>query len=161
MRWGWVGFFDSFDDPVVAGRPVRHGLRLGGRTRGADLCVGPACFTTNDELGLQIDGFDDPSGPVDPAEPPYYESLWVDHGWEQAMDLWGWHFDRSTTSLSERQRRTLDRIQQRARVQVRSIRMDDFDAEVGRFFEVYNSAWRTTGGSCPCPRPRSGTWPGS
>ncbi len=51
VRWGWVGFFDSFDDPAVARRLVRRRLRVGGRTRGADTCVGPACFTTNDELG--------------------------------------------------------------------------------------------------------------
>ena len=57
----------------------------------------------------------------------------------------------ATTSLSDRQRRTLDRIQQRARVQVRSIRMDDFDAEVGRFFEVYNAAWSDNWGFAPMP----------
>ena len=50
------------------------------------------------------------------------------------MDLWGWYFDRDHTGLSERQRQTLERIQQRARVTVRGIRMHDFDAEVGRFY---------------------------
>ncbi len=67
------------------------------------------------------------------------------------MDLWAWHFDRRTVTLSERQRRTLDRIQQRARVKVRGIRMDDFDGEVGRFFEVYNAAWRHNWGFAPMP----------
>ena len=115
------------------------------------MCVGPACFTTNDELGLQVDGFDDPPTLLTLQNPRYYESLWVDHGWEQAMDLWAWHFDTPTTALSERQRRTLDRIQQRAQVSVRGIRMDDFDAEVGRFFEVYNAAWSDNWGFAPMP----------
>jgi ribosomal protein S18 acetylase RimI-like enzyme len=150
VRWGWVGFFDSFDDPMVAGALFDTACAWAG-TRGADLCVGPACFTTNDELGLQIDGFDDPPALLTLQNPRYYESLWVDHGWEPAMDLWGWHFESRTTSLSDRQRRTLDRIQQRARVQVRSIRMDDFDAEVGRFFEVYNAAWQDNWGFVPMP----------
>jgi hypothetical protein len=84
--------------------------------------------------------------------PRYYETLWVEHGWEQAMDLWAWHFDRRTAAISDRQRRTLDRIQQRARVRVRSICMDDFDAEVGRFFEVYNAAWQDNWGFAPMPK---------
>lgn len=150
VRWGWVGFFDSFDDPVVAGALFDTACAWAAG-RGAETCVGPACFTTNDELGLQVDGFDIPPTLLTLQNPPYYESLWVEHGWEQAMDLWAWHFDRSTTALSERQRRTLDRIQQRAKVQVRSIRMDDFDGEVGRFFEVYNAAWSHNWGFAPMP----------
>jgi GNAT superfamily N-acetyltransferase len=150
VRWGWVGFFDSFDDPAVAAALFDTACSWAAG-RGADLCVGPAGFTTNDELGLLVDGFDDPPALMTLQNPRYYERLWVEQGWEQAMDLWGWHFDARTTAISDRQRRTLDRIQQRAKVQVRSIRMDDFDAEVGRFFEVYNSAWRDNWGFAPMP----------
>jgi GNAT superfamily N-acetyltransferase len=150
VRWGWVGFFDSFDDPAGAGALFDTACSWAA-ARGADLCVGPASFTTNDELGLLVEGFDDPPALMTLQNPRYYERLWVDQGWEQAMDLWGWHFDHRTTALSDRQRRTLDRIQQRARVQVRGIRMDDFDAEVGRFFEVYNAAWQDNWGFAPMP----------
>ena len=150
VRWGWVGFFDSFDDPAVAGA-LFDAACAWAADRGADLCVGPACFTTNDELGLQVDGFDDPPALLTLQNPRYYETLWVEHGWEPAMDLWAWHFDSRTTALSDRQRRTLDRIQQRAQVTVRSIRMDEFDAEVGRFFEVYNAAWSDNWGFAPMP----------
>ena len=34
---------------------------------------------------------------------------------------------------------------------VRSMRMKDFDAEVGRFFEVYNAAWSRNWGFAPMP----------
>ena len=67
------------------------------------------------------------------------------------MDLWAWHFDKSTTALSERQRKTLDRIQQRAQVVARGMDMDNFDAEVGTFFEVYNAAWSENWGFAPMP----------
>ncbi len=150
VRWGWIGFFESFDDPAVAGA-LFDAASSWAAAGGADLCVGPACFTTNDELGLQVEGFDDPPALLTLQNPRYYESLWVEHGWEQAMDLWGWRLDQATTALSDRQRQTLDRIQQRARVQVRSIRMADFDAEVGRFFEVYNAAWQGNWGFAPMP----------
>jgi GNAT superfamily N-acetyltransferase len=149
-NWGWVGFFDSFDDPAVA-EALFEAACGWARQRGAESGVGPACFTTNDELGLQVDGFDDPPAILTLQNPRYYEGLWLDQGWEPAMDLWGWRFLSRTTELSERQRRTLDRIQSRARVTVRQIRMDDYDAEVGRFFEVYNAAWSANWGFVPMP----------
>ena len=150
VKWGWVGFFDAFDDAEAAGALFDEATAWAS-ARGADTCVGPANFTTNDELGLQIDGFDIPAALLTLENPPYYERLWVDHGWEPAMDLWAWEFLRTNTMLSERQRRTLERIQQRSKVTVRDIRMDDFDNEVGRFFEVYNAAWSMNWGFAPMP----------
>jgi GNAT superfamily N-acetyltransferase len=152
VKWGWVGFFDSFDDPTVAGALFDAACSWAAEN-GADTCVGPACFTTNDELGLLVEGFDQPTALLTLQNPRYYESLWVDHGWEPAMDLWAWRFESTTTELSDRQRRTLDRIQKRAKVVPRGIRMDDFDAEVGRFFDVYNAAWSANWGFAPMPEP--------
>jgi len=152
VKWGWVGFFDSFDDPSVAGALFDTACGWAAAL-GADTCVGPACFTTNDELGLLVEGFDQPATLLTLQNPRYYEGLWVGHGWEPAMDLWAWRFQRTTTELSERQRRTLDRIQKRAKVVARGIRMDDYDAEVGRFFEVYNAAWSANWGFAPMPEP--------
>jgi GNAT superfamily N-acetyltransferase len=149
VRWAWVGFFDTFDDPGTAGALFDTACEWAAR-RDADTCVGPACFTTNDELGLLVDGFDTPPALLTLQNPRYYEALWVGHGWQPAMDLWAWQFDRSV-ELSDRQRRTLARIQERAKVSVRGIRMDDFDAEVGRFFEVYNAAWQDNWGFAPMP----------
>jgi GNAT superfamily N-acetyltransferase len=36
-------------------------------------------------------------------------------------------------------------------VRVRSINMDDYDAEVGRFFDIYNAAWQDNWGFAPMP----------
>jgi ribosomal protein S18 acetylase RimI-like enzyme len=150
VRWGWVGFFDTFDDPPVAAALFDQACRWAAEQK-VDTCVGPACFTTNDELGLLVDGFEDPPALLTLQNPRYYERLWVDAGWEPAMDLWGWRFAKVSTELSDRQRRTLDRIQRRAQVRPRSLRMDDFDAEVGRFFDVYNAAWSHNWGFAPMP----------
>jgi ribosomal protein S18 acetylase RimI-like enzyme len=149
VKWGWIGFYDSFDDDEVAKALFDTACGWTGR-RGADTCVGPANFTTNDELGLLVEGFDSPASVLTLENPPYYERLWTGHGWEQAMDLWGWELGRATV-FSERQRRALDRIQKRARVTARGINMADFDAEVGRFFEVYNAAWSYNWGFAPLP----------
>ncbi|HMC38869.1 MAG TPA: hypothetical protein VKI19_04345 [Acidimicrobiales bacterium] len=152
VRWAWVGFYDSFDDPDVAAALFEVACAWAAE-HGADTCVGPANFTTNDELGLQVDGFDDPPTILTLQNPPYYEGLWTAHAWEPAMELWAWHFVKTQTALSDRQRRTLERLKTRAKVRARSIDMDDYDAEVGRFFEVYNAAWQDNWGFAPLPEP--------
>lgn len=152
VRWAWVGFFDSFDDPEAAAA-LFDAASSWARTEGADTCVGPANFTTNDELGLQVDGFDDPPTILTLQNPRYYERLWTAHGWEPVMDLLGWKFVREEVGLSDRQRRTLERLQRRANVRIRSIDMGDYDAEVGRFFDIYNAAWQDNWGFAPMPEP--------
>jgi GNAT superfamily N-acetyltransferase len=150
VNWGWVGFFDSFDDSQAAGALFETATSWAAGL-GAESCVGPACFTTNDELGLLVEGFERPPTILTLQNPPYYERLWVEHGWEPAMDLWAWELVGAGFQLSDRQRRTLDRIQQRAEIVARGIDMRDFDAEVGRFFEVYNAAWSRNWGFAPMP----------
>jgi ribosomal protein S18 acetylase RimI-like enzyme len=148
--WGWVGFFEAEDDPEAA-----HALFDTAcewiTERGADTAVGPASFTTNDELGLLVEGFDDPPLMLTTQNPSYYERLWVDYGWEPTMDLWAWKLDRTTVGLSERQRRTLARIRERTKLTVRGMKMSDFNAEVGRLFDVYNAAWSKNWGFAPMP----------
>jgi ribosomal protein S18 acetylase RimI-like enzyme len=147
-HWGWVGFFECVDDQQVA-EAMFDAATSWCRDHGAEVCTGPASFTLNDECGLLVDNFDDPPLILTTENPPFYERLWTSAGWEQAMDLWAWRFERPTTELSERQRRILERLRKRANVTVRSARMKDFDAEVERLFEVYNAAWSQNWGFAP------------
>lgn len=148
--WAWVGFFDSVDDGDVAGSLFDVALDWS-RRQGARMAVGPANFTTNDELGLLVEGFGTPATLLTLQNPPYYEALWVGGGWGQVMDLYGYQFRRDSTDLSERQRRMLERLRERSRVRVREMNMADFDAEVGRFFELYNATWQHNWGFVPMP----------
>jgi GNAT superfamily N-acetyltransferase len=152
VSWAWAGFFDAFDDSAAATALFDTALEWAGQ-QGATTCVGPASFTTNDELGLQVDGFNIPPTIMTTQNPPYYERLWVDAGWEPAMDLLAWHFDKETTALSARQRERLDRLRSAAKIRARQVNMDDWDADVGRFFEVYNAAWQDNWGFAPMPEP--------
>jgi GNAT superfamily N-acetyltransferase len=148
--WAWVGFFDSVDDPDVAGSLFEVALDWS-RRQGAKVAVGPANFTTNDELGLLVDGFSTPAVLMTLENPRYYEQLWVGAGWSQTMDLYGYQFHRDSTSLSERQRKTLERLKQRSRVTVREMGRQDFHTEVGLFFDLYNKIWQNNWGYVPMP----------
>ncbi|MBV8160687.1 MAG: hypothetical protein JO265_07180, partial [Acidimicrobiia bacterium] len=144
----WVGFFECFDDPEAAGALFDTACRWA-NAKGVAECVGPASFTTNDECGLLVEGFEHPPMLLTPQNPRYYEHLWVDAGWEPAMDLWGWRMHKDRDGLSERQLRILARLKAKADVQIRTMRMNDFEAEVERFFEVYHSAWARNWGFAP------------
>lgn len=150
VSWGWVGFFETVDDPAVVAAMFDVAWRWL-KLQGAKTAVGPASFTTNDDIGLLVEGFDDPPTFLSVYNPPYYEHHWVDHGWEQAMDLWAWKLVHGGVGLDERQRRTLERLKERAKLTIRPMRMKDFDAEVKRLFEVYNAAWSKNWGFAPMP----------
>jgi hypothetical protein len=150
VQWGWVGFFEVADDAEAVAALFDVAWRWL-KLQGAATAVGPASFTTNDDIGLLVEGFEDPPYFLCVHNPPYYEQHWVANGWEQAMDLWAWKLVRGDIGLDERQRRTLARLRERAKVTIRPMRMKDFDAEVGRIFEVYNAAWSKNWGFAPMP----------
>jgi hypothetical protein len=67
------------------------------------------------------------------------------------MDLWAWRLDRSRAEprLSARQQAVVERYLARGRLQVREASMSNFDAEVGRIFRLYESAWARNWGFAP------------
>ncbi len=148
LSWAWVGFFECFDDQEAAGALFDTATRWAG-AKGVEECVGPASFTTNDECGLLVEGFEHPPMILTPQNPPYYEHLWVDAGWEQAMDLWAWRVTQAGTALTDRQRRALDRLMAKGDLTIRNLRMEEYDKEVDRFFEIYHSAWARNWGFAP------------
>jgi GNAT superfamily N-acetyltransferase len=149
-RWAWVGFFDCVDDSEVAASLFDVALDWS-RRQGAEVATGPGNFTTNDEIGLLVEGFEHPAVVMTLENPPYYEALWLSAGWEPAMDLYGYQFTRAHTDLSGRQRRALERLRVRSNVKLREMRRDDYWAEVGRFFDFYNQTWQHNWGYAPMP----------
>src|SRR3954452_3596082 len=56
-KWGQFGFFECEDDPEAA-RALIDTAEGWVTARGCDRLVGPFDFTTNDECGVLVDGFD-------------------------------------------------------------------------------------------------------
>jgi ribosomal protein S18 acetylase RimI-like enzyme len=130
---GWFGFFETEEDPEVA--------------------AGPADFTTNDEVGLLIEGYERAPMVLQPWHPPYYRALVEGHGLEKAMDLLMWELWLGDLLEGDAFH---DFIEEAARkgetehgVHLRSMRKDDLKAEIGRFLEVYNEAWGRNWGFVP------------
>jgi hypothetical protein len=83
---GFFGFFESIDDQAVADLLLTTANDWC-RARGHDVMRGPASFSTNDECGLLVDGFDPPPTIMTPHNPPYYATLLERAGFAKAKDL--------------------------------------------------------------------------
>jgi len=147
---GFFGFFESVDDQAVAGALLKTANDWC-RARGHDVLRGPASFSTNDECGLLIDGFDKPPTIMTPHNPPYYATLLERAGFAKAKDLLMLeggdqvHF----VTVPERLNRAVDLMLKRAGVTLRPLRMKDFKNEVELVKTLYNACWEKNWGFIP------------
>jgi GNAT superfamily N-acetyltransferase len=150
-RDGMFGFFDAEDDAGVAEALV--GAAAGWlRERGRERMLGPMDFTTNDECGVLIEGFDEPSMILEPWHPPYYRRLLEGLGLAKEMDLLMWELWFGKLKAGTELHPLIHAAAAKSReegVVLRNMRRDDLEAEVTRFMEVYNDAWGDNWGFVP------------
>ncbi len=147
--WGMFGFFECEND-VQAANALLGTAEEWLRARGRDRMVGPMDFTTNDECGVLIDGYDLLPTVLTNWQHPYYPRLIEGAGLTKAMDLYMW-----TLEVSERSAvhpaiwRAAADVERKYGITVRPMRKKDMEAEIGRFLEVYNAAWERNWGFVP------------
>jgi GNAT superfamily N-acetyltransferase len=147
--WGLFGFFECEENPETA-RALLSAAEEWLRARGRDRMVGPMNFTTNDECGILIDGYDLLPTVLTDWHHPYYPSLIEGAGLTKAMDLYMWSLavaDRG--SVHPAIWRVAAEVESKYGITVRNMRKKDMEAEVGRFLEVYNAAWERNWGFVP------------
>ncbi len=145
-KTAFFGFFESIDDPTVAGALLEAAARFGAE-RGMERLRGPASFSTNDECAMLVEGFDSPPCVMMPYNPRYYPKLMEAAGLAKVKDLVAYHMKSDT--IPERLARFGEEIARRENVAVRSFNMKRFDDEIDRFRVVYNQAWERNWGFVP------------
>ena len=147
--WGLFGFFECEDDPKAA-RALLAAAEHWLRARGRDRMVGPMDFTTNDECGVLIDGYELLPTILTNWHQPYYPGLIEAAGLVKAMDLYMWNLEVSDRSrVHEAIWKIAGEVETKHGITVRSMRKKDMEAEIGRFLEVYNAAWERNWGFVP------------
>ncbi len=143
---GFFGFLETIDDQAVADA-LFDAAADWLRPRGLDTMRGPASFSTNDECGLLVDGFDSPPTVLNPHNPEYYVRLVERAAFVKAKDVVQY---RSTNpNMPERLIRGARLLATRKKITLRQIDMKRFDEEIARVKEVYNSAWEKNWGFVP------------
>lgn len=147
---GWFGFLEMENDPEVASALIAAAADWLA-SRGIRIMRGPMNPSTNYECALLVEGFDSPPYVMMPYNPPYYAALLDKLGLRKARDLYAYHTTASEISVAKAER-VAERAAATHGVKVRPVRMSELDAEIERFFQIYNSAWSTNWGFVPMSR---------
>lgn len=149
-RVGFFGFFESENDPVVAGA-LFDAAAAWLRGRHFDVMRGPASFSVNDECGLLVEGYDTPPALMMPHNPRYYEGLVEGAGCVAVKNLLVYENGdaKNPPPVPERLARATDLLTRRLGLTVRALRMGEFREEVERVKQLYNAAWERNWGFVP------------
>ncbi|OLC70567.1 MAG: hypothetical protein AUH78_20555 [Gemmatimonadetes bacterium 13_1_40CM_4_69_8] len=149
-RWeaeaGFFGFFECADDAVAA-RALFGAAEADLCTQGVRHVLGPVNLTTNDEVGLLVDGFDSRPMVLSPYNAPYYARLVEAAGYAPRLDYYAhaWTPDTGLAPVVAR----LRRLAARDGVTVRPVHPRRWDAENRLLFELYNASFADLWGFVP------------
>lgn len=146
---GFFGFFECIDDQEVADA-LLESAKAWVKNLGATNIIGPVNLSTNDTCGLLVDGYDKPPMAMMPYNFPYYEKLLLGGSLVKKTDLLAYEINVSDSN--DRSVRLLDALQNRlirSGIVIRKVNLKDFDNEVKKIREVYNTAWDKNQGFVP------------
>lgn len=146
---GWFGAFEVEDDPEAATALLATAADWV-RGQGATALRGPQTFTTHDECGLLIDGFEPPIL-LYPYNKPYYARLIEGAGLHGIMDTHAFTINHVSARehLEGRLKRITDSLMKRSKLTIRPVDGKNLQAEFALFKELYNAAWQKNWGFVP------------
>jgi GNAT superfamily N-acetyltransferase len=147
---GFFGFFEVEQDPTIASALLQTAAEWV-RARGLTTLRGPASFSTNDECGVLVNGFDTPNTLMMPHNPPYYPMYLEQAGFKKAKDLLVYRggYEACYIPVPERLARGTELIRERQGITIRPLNMKDFEGDVELIKRLYNSAWEKNWGFVP------------
>jgi GNAT superfamily N-acetyltransferase len=150
VNTGFFGFFEVLDDPEAAAALLATAEDWA-RQAGHATILGPAQFSTNDEVGLLVDGFNDAPRMLMTYNPPRYMGYLDSAGYKTAMNLWAYSLAIAdfVRNKPEKLERVASKVLDRGKLHVRRINMKRFDHEVEFVKKIYNTSWERNWGFVP------------
>lgn len=145
-RAGFFGFLEFVDDPAVSAA-LLGAAESWVAGRGLEVCRGPMNFSSNEEWGLLIDGFERPPTIMMTHNPRYYARHLEACGYTKARDLIAYLLD--DPALPARLAGAMEKLSRRGGVTIRTLDMRRFDSEVDAIKSIYNEAWERNWGFIP------------
>jgi GNAT superfamily N-acetyltransferase len=146
------GFFETVEDPAVAGALLNTATEWA-RERGRSRILGPMDFTTNDEVGILIEGYELRPMILENWHPPFYRELLEGQGFGKAMDLLMWELEFGRLKQGESFDPSIHAAAEKALrdegVTIRNIDKGNLAHEMHLFTPVYNDAWSDNWGFVP------------
>jgi GNAT superfamily N-acetyltransferase len=149
---GFFGCFEVYDDQEAATALLNMAAQHV-QACGCTALRGPASFSTNDECGLLVEGFDTPPVVMYTYNPPYYQRL-VENagGFEKVMDAFGYHLTlrgAEMTGSIEKTFRVIRKNNERRGLTVRAADPKNLKQDLKTLKEIYNKAWDKNWGFVP------------
>ena len=147
-KTGHFGFFETIDDPAVANAlfaVAEDWLRR----QGAEKVVGPFSLSINEESGLQVDGFDEPSFLMMPHHLPYYAALVEQNGYHKVKDLYAYEVGLVEATIPRAVKRVVASTEKAEDVVFRKIDRNNYDEDLATILDIFNDAWRDNWGFLP------------
>jgi len=146
---GFFGFFECINEQEVADKLISAASKWI-KKKGMDTLRGPMNFSTNDECGLLVNGFESSPFVMMTHNPPYYLELLTKAGLEKSMDLLAYLIPKRPTP--ERLQRVVDKLQKRGRFTVRELsskNKKELRKDLEIVFTIYTKAWERNWGFVP------------
>jgi len=150
-RAAFFGAFEVLDDAEAAVALLRRACEWA-RSEGMSFIRGPATFSSNEEWGLLVDGFESPPTVLTVYNPPRYAAYIESAGFTKAMDLLGYEIRREQVErepLPAKFTRAVGRARRHSGIRLRSLEMRRYWEEVDQVKVIYNRAWARNWGFVP------------
>ena len=148
---GFFGFYECINDKEIS-KALFDAARVFLISEGKNIMRGPVNPSTNDEVGVLVDGFNMPPIILTTYNPEYYNALLEDYGFKKAMNLFAYQLTDALIKDKARMDK-LERVSQvvlkRENLKIRKINLKDFDKEINILHEIYNKAWEKNWGFVP------------
>jgi GNAT superfamily N-acetyltransferase len=144
---GFFGFFECVNDYEVA-KALLDKVQDWLRSEGMEIMRGPANFSSNEEWGFLLEGFDSRPVIMMTYNPPYYLEFAERYGLVKAKDLHAYFID-ETSYPPQRVLRMAESIRKRQNVRIRNLNMKEFIKELEGIKQIYNAAWSKNWGFVP------------
>jgi len=146
-KTGFFGFFESINDEIVA-KSLFESAENWIREQKMDRMRGPMNPSTNDTIGLLIDGFQSPPVLMMTYNPTYYIDLFEKVSLEKSKDVFAYYID-TTVPISDKIKRVAEIIKKRYKLTIRNVNMKKLREELELLKGIYNNAWSKNWGFVP------------
>jgi hypothetical protein len=145
---GFFGFLEAIDDPSVF-KALLDTAKQWLKERNKDFMMGPMNPSTNDEIGILIDGFDTPPYFMMTHNPVYYPKVMDTLNYHKVKDVHAFYIDKDTFILSDKLKSVAVGTKKKLGVNIRPVDMKKFKSELEIVRYVYNNAWARNWGFIP------------
>jgi hypothetical protein len=144
FKTGGIGFFDCVNDQPVA-NVLFDTAKAWLQSKGMEAMDGPINFGDRDKWwGLMVEGFDDEPMYGMSFNPPYYESLFNNYGFQNYYNQY-YYSMKVDDPLPPRFPERHAKFKAKPGYEARHVQMKDLEKYAGDFATVYNAAWAQHG----------------